>query len=91
MRPEAAVVTGVGFLKRAGAYFVTSTWEGSPAELAGVQSGDGIVSVQGRPAVTLSNIGLHNRLHGALEGRVKLVLRRAGKLKSYELVREPLL
>ncbi len=82
---------GIQFLKRAGAYFVASTWEGSPAELAGVQRGDEIVAIQGRPAVTLSNIGLHNLLHGAPDSRVKLTLRRAGKLKSYELIRKPLL
>jgi carboxyl-terminal processing protease len=82
---------GIQFLKRAGAYFVASTWEGSPAEMAGIQSGDEIVAIQGRPVVALSNIGLHNLLHGAPESRVKLTLRRAGKLKSYELVRKLLL
>jgi hypothetical protein len=84
-------IVGIQFLKRAAAYFVASTWEGSPAELAGVQTGDEIVAIQGRPAVTLSNIDLHNLLHGVPDSRVKLTLRRAGKLKSYELIRKPLL
>jgi hypothetical protein len=44
-------IVGIQFLKRAAAYFVASTWEGSPAELAGVQRGDEIVAIQGRPAI----------------------------------------
>jgi carboxyl-terminal processing protease len=64
--------------------------EGSPAERAGVRSGDVIVSVDGRDAGAQSLDKLVKHLRGVPGGHVKLGIRRAGPsdLLYFDLVRE---
>jgi len=64
--------------------------DGSPAERAGIQSGDVIVSVDGRDPGAESLDKLIKRLRGAPGSRVKLAVRRkkAADLLTFDLVRE---
>jgi carboxyl-terminal processing protease len=64
--------------------------EGSPAERAGIRSGDVIVSVDGREAASQPLDKLVKHLRGAPGGHVKIGLRRQGvpELLSFDLVRE---
>ena len=69
---------------------VLSPIEGSPAERAGIQSGDVIVSVEGRDATSQPLDKLVKHLRGAPGGHVKIGVRRQGlsDLLSFDLVRE---
>ena len=69
---------------------VLSPIEGSPAERAGIQSGDSIVSVDGRDANAQPLDKLVKHLRGAPGGHVKIGIRRKGapELLSFDLVRE---
>jgi carboxyl-terminal processing protease len=69
---------------------VLSPIEGSPAERAGIQSGDVIVSVEGRDASAQPLEKLVKHLRGAPGGHVKIGIRRKGApdLLSFDLVRE---
>jgi carboxyl-terminal processing protease len=64
--------------------------EGSPAERAGITSGDVIVSVDGREAASQPLDKLVKHLRGPPGGHVKIGLRRQGipELLSFDLVRE---
>jgi carboxyl-terminal processing protease len=69
---------------------VLSPIEGSPAERAGIKSGDLIVSVDGRDAHAQPLDKLVKHLRGALGAHVKIGIRRTGApdLLSFDLVRE---
>jgi carboxyl-terminal processing protease len=69
---------------------VLSPIEGSPADRAGIKSGDVIVSVDGRDARSQPLDKLVKHLRGALGAHVKIGIRRPGvaDLLSFDLVRE---
>jgi carboxyl-terminal processing protease len=69
---------------------VLSPIEGSPAERAGIVSGDAIVSVDGKDASSQPLDKLVKHLRGVPGGHVKLGVRRQGHddLISFDLVRE---
>jgi carboxyl-terminal processing protease len=69
---------------------VLSPIEGSPAERAGIQSGDIIVSVDGKDASATPIDKLVKHLRGPPGGHVKIGVRRqnAPELLSFDLVRE---
>ena len=69
---------------------VLSPIEGSPAERAGIQSGDVIVSVDGKDASSQPLEKLVKHLRGVPGGHVKLGIRRQGspQLLSFDLARE---
>jgi carboxyl-terminal processing protease len=69
---------------------VLSPIEGSPAERAGIRSGDVIVSVDGRDAHSQPLDKLVKHLRGAIGAHVKIGIRRQGEsdLLSFDLVRE---
>jgi carboxyl-terminal processing protease len=69
---------------------VLSPIEGSPAERAGIKSGDVIVSVDGRDAASQSLDKLVKHLRGAPGGHVRVGIRRQGypDTMSFDLVRE---
>jgi len=69
---------------------VLSPIEGSPAERAGIQSGDVVVSVDGRDASAQPLDKLVKHLRGAPGGHVKIGIRRKGTpdLLSFDLARE---
>jgi carboxyl-terminal processing protease len=69
---------------------VLSPIEGSPAERAGIKSGDAIVSVDGRDATSQPLEKLIKHLRGAPGGHVKIGVRRQGAadVLSFDLVRE---
>jgi carboxyl-terminal processing protease len=69
---------------------VLSPIEGSPAERAGIASGDVIVSVDGKDAASQPLDKLVKHLRGAPGGHVKLGIRRQGaaQLLFFDLVRE---
>jgi carboxyl-terminal processing protease len=69
---------------------VLSPIEGSPAERAGIKSGDVIVSVDGRDATAQPLDKLVKHLRGAPGGRVQIGVRRQGvpEVLSFNLVRE---
>jgi carboxyl-terminal processing protease len=69
---------------------ILSPIEGSPAERAGIQSGDVIVSVEGRDASAQPLDKLVKHLRGVPGGHVKIGIRRQGApdLLSFDLVRE---
>jgi carboxyl-terminal processing protease len=69
---------------------VLSPIEGSPAERAGIKSGDVIVNVDGRDAHSQPLDKLVKHLRGALGAHVKIGIRRQGvpDLLSFDLVRE---
>jgi carboxyl-terminal processing protease len=69
---------------------VLSPIEGSPAERAGIESGDVIVSVDGKDAASQPLDRLVKHLRGVPGGHVKLGVRRQGtsQLLSFDLVRE---
>jgi carboxyl-terminal processing protease len=81
---------GIEVETRNGELVVLSPIEGSPAERAGIQSGDTIVSVDGRDAPSQSLDKLVKHLRGAPGGRVRIGIRRQGssELLSFDLVRE---
>jgi carboxyl-terminal processing protease len=69
---------------------VLSPIEGSPAERAGIRSGDVIVSVDGRDAAAQPLDKLIKHLRGAPGGHVKIGIRRQGapELLLFDLARE---
>lgn len=72
------------------ALLVLAPIEGSPAERAGIQSGDRIVAVDGEEITGQGLDKLVRRLRGAPQSRVKLTIARPGAREplTFELVRE---
>jgi carboxyl-terminal processing protease len=81
---------GIEVETRGDQLIVLSPIEGSPAERAGIKSGDVIVSVDGRDAGALRLDKLVKHLRGAPGGHVRVGIRRPGRpeLLSFDLVRE---
>jgi serine protease Do len=70
--PEMAA--GLGLARDAGV-IVSDVWPGGPAEAAGLQPGDILISVDGQPAENLPTVNYNFRLRDSLE-KVKLVVLR---------------
>lgn len=72
-------------------YFVTDIIEDSPAVKAGLQTGDEIIAIDGKPAFFYSLTDINAIFRGP-RGRVLiLIIRRDGKLEQKELRLKPLL
>jgi carboxyl-terminal processing protease len=80
-------VTGIGVLidRRAGTPVVISVVDGSPADLAGLRSGDLIVSVDGQAAARLPFDHLAALVRGDAGTAIRLGLRRPGEAQPFEV------
>jgi carboxyl-terminal processing protease len=72
------------------ALIVLAPIEGSPAERAGIKSGDHIVAINGEPVVEVSVEKTIKRIKGPVGSHVKLTIRRANvpSALTFDLVRE---
>jgi len=78
---------GVQLEARDGEVMVTSPIEGSPAEEAGVESGDVIVAVDGKDVRGEDVSGIASRVKGPEGTRVELTVTRDGSRRSFNLER----
>jgi predicted aspartyl protease len=82
---------GVQFLRKNRRFFVTSFFEGSPAQSADIRRGDEILEVQGIPASRLTSELLLRELRGPEGSVVKLKLRRGNQVLAISMERRNLL
>jgi len=66
---------------------ITSVLEGSPAEAAGLQSGDIFVTVDGEDATTFSQFDLVTKVRGPEGTTVNLTMRRGEDLLDFSIIR----
>ncbi|MFC5549887.1 S41 family peptidase [Massilia aerilata] len=66
---------------------VVSTTPQAPADKAGIQAGDLLVSIDGAPATGLPSSEAARRMHGAAGSVVTVAVARRGKLRSLRLTR----
>ncbi len=78
---------GVQVEVRSGALVVVTSVPDSPAERAGIRTGDVIDSVDGQSALGWTALQSRKALRGALGTSVALVIRRGGARATYRLVR----
>jgi carboxyl-terminal processing protease len=69
---------------------VVSATEGSPAERAGIRSGDTIVSVDGAPVAGMTNDDVARRMHGAPGTVVAIGIARRSKVETLRITRADL-
>jgi carboxyl-terminal processing protease len=69
---------------------VVSATEGSPAERAGIRSGDVIVSVNGAPVAGMTNDDVARRMHGAPGTVVAIGVARRSKVETLNIARADL-
>jgi carboxyl-terminal processing protease len=67
---------------------VVATTGNAPAERAGIQAGDLLVSIDGTPAAGLSSTETARRMHGAPGSVVAVGVTRGGKLRTLRITRE---
>jgi carboxyl-terminal processing protease len=81
---------GVEVDARADAITVIAPIEGSPAERAGVKSGDQVIAVDGESVIGAALDKMVKKMRGAPGSHVKLTVRRAGQREpiTFDLVRE---
>ena len=84
---------GVGFrtdIHNSGEVVIVETYNGSPAEKAGLKAGDIIVKVDGKPIKGKNDEDLNDILKGSPGTKVNLVIRRAGgsKEEGMDITRE---
>ncbi len=89
--PHEFTTIGIQFAKVGKAVYVTSVWEGSPAQKATIRRGDEILEVQGRTAYDLSSDELQRILHGRTDSLVSLKLRRGSQVLHLKVPRQKLL
>ena len=77
---------GMELGERNGSLTVVSPLKGSPAERAGVQSGDTILAIDGAPAEHLAVERAVKLIRGEVGTKVKLLLQREGALERIEVV-----
>src|SRR5690606_13719090 len=73
---------GISVDARGGRLLVIAPRSGGPADLAGVQPGDRIVSIDGEPAIGLSADEAVPRLRGEPGSTVEIVIERPGSLEQ---------
>ena len=83
-------VTGIGVLvdRRAGQPVVISVIDGSPADLAGLRSGDVLVAIDGQAVARLPEDDLGGLVRGAPGTSVRLELVRPGEPGAFEVMVE---
>jgi carboxyl-terminal processing protease len=69
---------------------VVSATEGSPAERAGIRSGDTIVAVDGAPVAGMANDDVARRMHGAPGTVVAIGIARRNKVETLRITRADL-
>ncbi len=71
--------------------YILSVFRGSPADAAGIQSGDILLEVNHKSTANLNTEQLSLLLTGELDSRVRLVVKKKGSLenKKFELIRKP--
>ena len=69
---------------------VVSATEGSPADHAGIRSGDVIVSVDGAPVAGMANDDVARRMHGAPGTVVAIGIARRNKVETLRITRADL-
>lgn len=85
--------TGIGItiVGRDGETYVTSVFEHSPAQEAGVEPGDRIVAVAGQPTSGLDIAEVADRLRGLIGSRVDVTFDRQGRQITASLERRPVI
>lgn len=70
--------------------YITATFEGSPAQRAGLRYGDRIVEVDGVPMTGKSSLEVRDKIRGPRSSTVKLTLERAAdkQLQKVDIVRD---
>lgn len=76
---------GMELGERNGSLTVIAPLKGSPAEAAGVRSGDVVVAVDGRPTETMPVDSAVKIIRGEVGTSVKITLRRAGVAEPFEI------
>lgn len=81
---------GIGIsLEQKGSHFiVTTVFPGTPAERAGIKSGDMIVSVDNTPVFNLSLEEVVARIRGEKGTGVRVCVRRNDQILAFEMIRE---
>lgn len=90
-RPFEYCHVGIQIERLNGAVVVAGVVTGSPAASAGIQPGDELTGIDGKPARPLDLIALARRLEGKPGSRVRLEFRRDDVDHTYDLVRRRLL
>lgn len=79
---------GLSLEQKGSGITVTSVFNGTPAQRAGIQSGDLIISVDGNFVSSLTAEEVALRIRGEKGSKVKLLLRRENEDLGFSLVRE---
>lgn len=82
------VGVGIQIEESDGRVVVSAPIEGSPAEQAGVRSGDVIVAVGGRRVNEENASGISERVRGPEGSEVRITVERDGKERAFDLTRE---
>ncbi len=79
---------GISLEQKGAKVLVTAVFPASPAERAGIKSGDMIVSVDDNPVFSQTPEEVALRIRGERGSRVKLLINREGKVLSLTMIRE---
>jgi len=90
-RPWEYCHVGIQLERRDGGLCVVAVASASPAALAGIRSGDTLITIDGRPVTDLDVTTASRGLEGAPGTRISITLRRDGANRTYHLIRRRLL
>jgi len=79
---------GISLEQKGSQFFVIAVFPGTPADRAGIKSGDMIVSVNGSPVFNLSLEEVVTRVRGEKGTGVRLCVRRNEQILAFEMTRE---
>jgi carboxyl-terminal processing protease len=86
--PGPVIGIGIELKSDAGRAVVAQLVPGSPAEQAGIKTGDQVVQVDGKNVVGMSLLKIVHLLHGARDSAVNVTVNRGGGTKDFEMKRE---